>query len=80
MLAAEKVNRFISSKHPEAVCDRCICGAIGFQSHAHSAQITAALGTTSDFIRGDGRCSLCGEERIVIRATLGSTDAPPPTP
>ena len=70
MLVAERVNKLIASLQGEAICDRCICDRLNFNSHAHSAQITGALGTTSDFHREKGRCSLCGEDRVVIKATL----------
>lgn len=67
MLVAQRVNDFITSHFPNAVCDKCICLAMKFNSHAHSAQITGALGTTSDFERERGQCILCKGERIVIR-------------
>lgn len=68
MLIAQQVNNFITEHRPDAVCDKCICEAMNFNSHAHAAQITGALGTTSDFDRRQGQCSLCKNERIVIRA------------
>ena len=43
MLVAQKVNDFITSHQPEALCDGCIVKALGLTAHAHSAQITAAL-------------------------------------
>lgn len=69
MLVAQRVNDFITGRHPDAVCDKCICEEMGFNSHAHAAQITGALGTTSDFDRRSGVCVLCKNERTVIRAT-----------
>lgn len=68
MLVAQRVNEFITKHSPKAICDKCICEAMGFNSHAHAAQITGALGTTSDFVRGHGECMLCKNERVVIRA------------
>jgi hypothetical protein len=68
MLVAQRVNKFIVDHLPDAVCDRCICEAMHFNSHAHAAQITGALGTTSDFDRRRGECALCKNERVVIRA------------
>lgn len=68
MLVAQRVNDFITQQRPKAVCDKCICDAMGFVSHAHSAQITGALGTTSDFDRSKGSCATCKNERVVIRA------------
>lgn len=68
MVIAHRVNQLITSCKPQAVCDDCIVEAAGLRSHAHSSQITAALGTTSDFDRERGICSLCHSERMVIRA------------
>ena len=68
MLVAHKINNFITSRRPAAVCDKCIVESLGLTALAHSAQITAALGTTSDFVRERGECSLCKNERMVIHA------------
>jgi hypothetical protein len=68
MLVAQRINDFITT-HGQPVCDKCIVGALNLTVHAHSAQITGALGTTSDFIRESGRCSLCKNERVVIYTT-----------
>ena len=68
MLVVQKVNDFITSHQPEALCDGCIVKALGLTAHAHSAQITAALGTTSDFVRKREQCFLCKNERMVIHA------------
>jgi len=69
MLVAQRVNNLITELDGRAICDRCICKEMGFRSHAHSAQITGALGTTSDFVRDEqkGECSRCGEMMRVIR-------------
>ena len=68
MLVAQKINDFVTSRKPEAVCDKCIVGALGLTVSAHSAQITAALGTTSDFVREQGECFLCKSGKLVIHA------------
>ena len=68
MLIAQKVNKLISEMNGKTICDSCICEAMGFTSHAHSAQITGALGTTSDFDRDKGTCNKCEEVRVVIKS------------
>ncbi|WP_315925555.1 hypothetical protein [Mesorhizobium sp. SP-1A] len=68
MLVAERVNAFITENAGKAVCDNCIVEGVGLTTHAHATQITAALGTTSDFRRWQGKCDLCRNERKVIRA------------
>jgi len=67
MLVAQRINDFITSLRPKAVCDRCIVEALDLTALAHSQQVTAALGTTSDFVRESGLCSRCKNERTVIR-------------
>jgi len=68
MLVAQRVNDLMTSQRPQAICDKCICNELKFNSHAHAAQITGALGTTSNFDRTRGNCSMCKNDRIVIRA------------
>lgn len=69
VIIAQMINVFITKHSPDAVCDRCIGEALGLSSHAHAAQTTEALGRTSDFVRERGRCCVCQNERIVIRAS-----------
>ena len=65
MLAAQKINDFITA-YGKPICDGCVMRALGLTAQAQSSQITAALGTTSDFIRVRGKCSVCNNERTVI--------------
>lgn len=67
MIIAERINSFIKSKSPDIYCDRCITHELGLTKPQHVQQITAALGTTRDFVREHGVCDFCGEERKVIR-------------
>lgn len=67
MLVAERVNAFITSQYPEAICDACIVDGIELGRRAHASQITAALSTTSDFVRETGSCRHCGKRVMVIR-------------
>lgn len=66
-LVAQRINEHITLEKPNAWCDSCIVKNLFLTAHAHSAQITAALGTTSDFVREMGECSICHEPRKVIR-------------
>jgi hypothetical protein len=69
MSVAQKINDYITAKAPAALCDKCIAEAVGLTNKgAHPAQVTKALGTTSDFTREDGTCSMCKSEKKVIRA------------
>jgi hypothetical protein len=50
MLVTQKINNSITA-YGKPSCDRCIVDALHLPAHTHSAQITAALVTTSDFTR-----------------------------
>lgn len=63
-----RINNFISANYPNAVCNRCIAAGIGIPNQpTRPAQITGALGTTSDFIQDSGHCAICGCRKTVIR-------------
>ncbi len=67
MSVPQRINDFITSHKPNAVCNRCIAAGVGLNNAgAHPAQVTGALATTSDFAQKRGECSLCGETRVVI--------------
>jgi hypothetical protein len=68
MLVAQRVNDWISERRPKPVCDNCIVRGLELSVQAHAAQITAALGTTSDFARVKGTCAICKNERVVTKA------------
>jgi hypothetical protein len=68
MLVAKRIHNLIIA-HGEPICDGCIAEALHLTAHAHTAQITAALGTTPDFSQERGKCSVCKNERAVVQAT-----------
>lgn len=68
-LVAEEVNDFVTRRKPTPVCDLCIVKNLGLGRRAHANQITAALGTTSQFVREKGSCPDCKLKGVmVIRA------------
>jgi len=70
MSRPQEVNDFITRRAPNPVCNKCIAEGLGWPNKtAHPAQITAALATTSDFVREQGLCSICHGEKEVFRAT-----------
>lgn len=69
MHSALRVNRYISSKYPNPVCDICISAELNFRSVTQANATTAALGTTSDFVRGIAECCVCKQTRTATRAT-----------
>lgn len=66
---AQRINELISSRRPDWICDKCIMNALSLSQHAHVAQNTIALATTSDFKRKMGQCTVCKNDRLVIQAT-----------
>jgi hypothetical protein len=68
MSVPQQINDFITSKRPDALCNKCVAEGVGLTNDtAYPAQVTAALGTTSDFIRKPGTCSICKNDKTVIR-------------
>jgi hypothetical protein len=63
----QRINDFVTSKRPAAVCNKCIADGLGLANKgAHPAQVTGALATTNDFVQARGICSLCNENKLVI--------------
>lgn len=68
MSRPQQVNDFITKHRPSSVCNKCVATGIGLKNDgAHPAQITGALATTSEFILERGRCSICHDDKQVIR-------------
>jgi hypothetical protein len=67
MLIAERVYNFLAERVPLAFCDDCIAERLELSRRQQAHRVTTALGTTANFHRKDGTCSLCGETRKVIR-------------
>ena len=66
MIIAERVNEFITKRYPAPLCDACVASALVLR-HQQANRVTMALGTTSDFDRGNGICADCGKEQKVTR-------------
>jgi len=67
MSVPQRINDFITSHKPDAICNKCIASGVGLTNDAaHPAQITGALATTSDFTQERGQCALCKDTKKVI--------------
>ena len=66
MIIAQRVNDHITLRRPDELCDSCIANEIGLR-HQQANRVTMALGTTSDFTRGDGQCADCARDLMTIR-------------
>ncbi len=69
MTTQERVNAFLNVRRPSRFCDDCITESLEL-SQRHTAQkATSTLGATDNFHRGQGICSMCGKEKMVIQRT-----------
>ena len=76
MYIAQKINDFVTARQPKAICDECIGKALNLSTQ--TSQMTAALGTTSDFVREKGICAICKNKKVVIRSPLLKVEPPAP--
>jgi hypothetical protein len=65
---AERVADLLRSKRPESLCDYCIAKLLDLKKRQQANQATNALEHSADFVRQVGECSVCHEDRMVIRA------------
>lgn len=66
MTAPEAVHQFLTQNSGSA-CSDCIARELGIRSRAQPVIITAALATTSEFVREQGHCVLCTRHKMVTR-------------
>jgi hypothetical protein len=69
VMIAERVLKFLNDRRPDAVCDDCIAARLDLKRRQQAQRVTQPLSLTSDFDRRQSVCSLCGDEKLVIRAT-----------
>jgi hypothetical protein len=63
----ERVVAFLK-KHPKTTyCDDCIKDNVQLKRRQQAQRVTGALATTHDFCREVGKCSECGDSKLVIR-------------
>ena len=63
----ECVNRFLT-EHGTPICDRCIQQSLKLSLSSQVQQIASALGTTRDFKREKGLCSICKHAKVVTQS------------
>jgi hypothetical protein len=66
MIIAERVNRYLTQRRPDEICDGCVAVHLKLR-HQQANRVTMALSTTSDFARGPGRCVDCDRELVTTR-------------
>ncbi len=63
----ERVNRFLTERGTP-ICDRCIQQSLKLSLSSQVQQISSSLGTTRDFTREKGLCSICKHAKMVTRS------------
>ncbi len=66
MSILDLVNAFLTVRRPSRFCDDCITESLELSPRQTAQKATSALGTTDGFHRGQGVCSMCGKEKMVI--------------
>ena len=67
MSVRDLVASLISRLAPAAICDDCIAERLGLSVRQHANHKTRELAGSDGFERRKDRCSLCGQEKLVIR-------------
>ena len=68
MIVAERINKYITQRFPDHLCDACIAKALDLAQHQQVNAVTMVLGTTSDFDRFVDVCDVCGKQQEVTRS------------
>ena len=68
MTVLDDVRSFVSRLSPDPVCDDCITDRLRLTVRQHANHKTRELAGTAGFERRKDTCSLCGKEKVVIRA------------
>ena len=69
MAILDDVRALIGRLAPQAVCDDCIAKTLGLSVRQHANHKTRELAGSRGFERRKDVCSLCGDEKLVIRRT-----------
>ena len=64
---SDKIKGLVSVLAPEPICDGCIVEKLGLAAQHQASHRTRALAGEGGFERADGRCAICGEDKIVTR-------------
>jgi len=63
----DQVEALVKRLAPEPVCDDCISERLGLSASEHVQHKTSELSGMSGFERQKGPCSLCTDDKMVIR-------------
>ena len=69
MTILDDVRALIQRLSPQPICDDCIAERLGHSVRQHANHKSRELAGTDGFERRKGVCSLCDNEKLVIRRT-----------
>jgi len=64
----EKVNDFLMARAKRPYCDGCIQERLGLKWRQQVQLVTSTLAVTQNFVRENGVCCNCQEQKQVVRA------------
>lgn len=67
MTAKDDVRAFVARLSPAPVCDDCIADRLDLSVRQHANHKARELAGTAGFERRRDACSLCGQDKLVIR-------------
>jgi hypothetical protein len=67
MTVFENFRSLIVRLAPDPICDDCIAERLSLSVRQHANHKTRELARTDGFERRKDMCSLCGDEKLVIR-------------
>lgn len=67
MTVLDRVRGLIERLSPEPICDDCITDRLGLSVRQHANHKTRELAGPQGFERRKEACSICGQDKIVIR-------------
>ena len=71
MTLPESVVKLVQDGAGDSYCDDCIQRLLGFPTVLRVRQITASFAFGGGFERRNGTCSVCHQDKRVIRALAG---------
>lgn len=67
MTILDAVRNFATRLSPDPVCDDCVAEKLDLSVRQHANHQTRELAGSEGFEARKDRCSLCGDEKLVIR-------------
>lgn len=76
MILIEQIASFVRDFSKGRFCDDCLREMLDISSVARVSRFTDALAASREFERETGSCTVCGNEKQLIRAVPGTNSHP----